>query len=899
MTRKSCAIYTTGFVCAHLLIVGIAMEVTLTEKSQVYESWKNPPPSYLEYYFFNVTNPEVFMAGGKASVKQIGPYTYRVHRPRENVTFLENGTKVYALNPKTFVFVPEKSVGDPQVDIVRTVNIPLVTIMNELPSYSFFLRTIVSMYINSLGIELFMTRTVHEVLWGFEDPLLTKLHSMKPEVDEYFGLMWKKNGTHEGEFVFHTGEQNYLDYGKIDTWNGMREMSWWSSNQSNMINGTDGTVFHPLINRDELLYIFVADLCRSIHLAYVEDVEVKGIQAYRFAPPSDVLMSPKNNPTNAGFCVPAGDCLGTGVLKVSVCREGAPIVVSSPHFYQADPAYINAIDGLNPKKEEHESYLDLQPTTGVPIRACKRAQLNMILKRVQGFPKTKNITKTIFPIMFVNEMATIDDESAAQMRSLLLNTPQYNRSLKPNKKKNITETIFPIMSVNEAIMNKLNSYSFFLRTLWGFKDPLLTKVHPTKPEVDEYFGLMWKEVTLTEKSQVYESWKNPPPSYLEYYFFNVTNPEVFMAGGKASVKQIGPYTYRVHSSRENVTFLENGTKVYALNPKTFVFVPEKSIGDPQVDIVRTVNIPFVTIMNELPSYSFFLRTIVSMYINSLGIELFMTRTVHEVLWGFEDPLLTKLHSMKPEVDEYFGLMWKKNGTHEGEFVFHTGEQNYLDYGKIDTWNGMREMSWWSSNQSNMINGTDGTVFHPLINRDELLYIFAADFCRSIHLAYVEDVEVKGIQAYRFAPPSDVLMSPKNNPTNAGFCVPAGDCLGTGVHKVSVCREGAPIVVSFPHFYQADPAYINAIDGLNPNKEEHETYLDLQPTTGVPIRACKRAQLNMILKRVPGFPKTKNITETIFPIMFINEMATTDDESAAQMRSLLLNTPQQNRNIKPK
>uniref|UniRef100_A0A669B0W3 Scavenger receptor class B, member 2a n=1 Tax=Oreochromis niloticus TaxID=8128 RepID=A0A669B0W3_ORENI len=433
MTRRSCAIYATGFVSAHLLIVGIALvvaqvfqtmihsrlkkEITLTEKSQVFESWKNPPPPvYMEYYFFNVTNPEMFMAGGKASVKQIGPYTYREYRPRENVTFLENGTKVYALNPKTFVFVPEKSVGDPEVDIVRTVNIPFVAIMNELNSYSFFLRTLVSMYINSLGVEMFMTRTVHEVLWGFKDPLLTKVHSLKPEVDEYFGLMWKKNGTHEGEFVFHTGEQNYLDYGKIDTWNGLREMSWWSSNQSNMINGTDGAVFHPLINRNELLYIFAADLCRS----YVEDVDVKGIQAYRFAPPNDVLMSPKNNPTNAGFCVPAGDCLGTGVLKVSVCREGAPIVVSFPHFYQADPAYINAIDGLNPNKEEHETYLDLQPTTGVPIRACKRAQLNIILKRVKGFPKTKNITETIFPIMFVNETATIDDESAGQMRSLLL-----------------------------------------------------------------------------------------------------------------------------------------------------------------------------------------------------------------------------------------------------------------------------------------------------------------------------------------------------------------------------------------------------------------------------------------------------------------------------------------------
>uniref|UniRef100_A0A8C7XUS7 Scavenger receptor class B, member 2a n=1 Tax=Oryzias sinensis TaxID=183150 RepID=A0A8C7XUS7_9TELE len=176
----------------------------------------------------------------------------------------------------------------------------------------------------------------------------------------------------------------------------------------------------------------------------------------------------------------------------------------------------------------------------------------------------------------------------------------------------------------------------------------------------------------------------------------------------------------------------------------------------------------------------------------------------------------------------------------------------------------------------MINGTDGAVFHPLINRNELLYIFAADLCRSIHLAYVEDVEVKGIQAFRFAPPEDVLMSPKDNPANAGFCVPAGDCLGTGVLKVSVCREGAPIVVSFPHFYQADPKYINAVEGMNPNKDEHETYLDLQPTTGVPIRACKRAQLNIIVKRIPGFPKTRHINETIFPIMFVNEVRRSSD-----------------------
>lgn len=36
-----------------------------------------------------------------------------------------------------------------------------------------------------------------------------------------------------------------------------------------MINGTDGAVFHPLINRNELLYIFAADLCRYACAAFV------------------------------------------------------------------------------------------------------------------------------------------------------------------------------------------------------------------------------------------------------------------------------------------------------------------------------------------------------------------------------------------------------------------------------------------------------------------------------------------------------------------------------------------------------------------------------------------------------------------------------------------------------
>lgn len=42
------------------------------------------------------------------------------------MTFVENGTKVSAYSPKTFVFERDMSAGDPEVDLVTIVNIPAV-----------------------------------------------------------------------------------------------------------------------------------------------------------------------------------------------------------------------------------------------------------------------------------------------------------------------------------------------------------------------------------------------------------------------------------------------------------------------------------------------------------------------------------------------------------------------------------------------------------------------------------------------------------------------------------------------------------------------------------------------------------------------------------------------------
>jgi hypothetical protein len=43
----------------------------------------------------------------------------------------------------------------------------------------------------------------------------------------------------------------------------------------------------------------------------------------------------------------------------------------------------------------------------------------------------------------------------------------------------------------------------------------------------------------------------------------------------------------------------------------------------------------------------------------------------------------------------------------------------------------------------------------------------------------------------------------------------------------------PAVVSFPHFYMADPTVIESVIGVSPNAEQHQTTVDVEP-----VGACK-------------------------------------------------------------
>lgn len=115
-----------------------------------------------------------------------------------------------------------------------------------------FFANVISSYMRSNNEGLFATRSVGELLWGYQDGLLQALQTIEPSLDDVFGLFYKvktikiipivtiilqrtptqfpafffsqSNASNDGEYVFFTGQQNSQDFARVDTWNGSRSV---------------------------------------------------------------------------------------------------------------------------------------------------------------------------------------------------------------------------------------------------------------------------------------------------------------------------------------------------------------------------------------------------------------------------------------------------------------------------------------------------------------------------------------------------------------------------------------------------------------------------------------------------------------------------------------------------
>lgn len=329
-----------------LLIVGIALHIALPlvihseitwkmkllKGSTLFDSWSTCRSGIVvEFYFFTVTNEQDFINGSKPIVRQVGPYTYEQSTCKNTLdTLPQNGSVRYS-DKSSFNFLPERSVGL-ESDELTVLNVGYVAIANSVGKNRILVelaKPLIKLYYHS---QLFLKKTVYEMIWGYEDPAL-KLISKFINVETMIGLYAGKNNSAGPTFEVNDGVQDTAKVGQILTFNGRREMSVWETPLANRVVGSDGSLFPPF--PESTVHVFSADICRSLQFHTTEKPEtvyINSVPTTKFSLAKETFLSPKEYPDNRGFCLDYPNCPKSGTLDMRKCVKGAPIAISLPHF---------------------------------------------------------------------------------------------------------------------------------------------------------------------------------------------------------------------------------------------------------------------------------------------------------------------------------------------------------------------------------------------------------------------------------------------------------------------------------------------------------------------------------------------------------------------------------------
>lgn len=379
--------------------------------SSMYKSFANTSSQldvYTAYYMFHCENPhDVAYNGAVPKVVQKGPFTYLMQkwRNQDNITWRPNATIEYTYHD-TYTFVPSKSVGT-EDDAITTLDLGLIGVFfqtfNELGEAGLDLATYMA---NTFAPELFVNKTVKEIIWGYNNTFLGDLKQkalislvVNDDPTTFFAPSAAYTGGQPADGYPSPPDHSLL---KMTKWEGYEQLPYWGSEYANMINGTDGTSFWPGITGDDSPYVFVDTLYRSVRMEFRGDVTYEGVGLLRFALAESDTLSMSQNPNNMAFAMHE-----TGFLPMPPSL-GLPIVFSKPHFL--DASLDNVKLDITPAPIDrllYETALDVEPNTGYLFKVNKRIQLNAFVNNswLTRVVTTPNVTSTWYPIMWGDEYA--------------------------------------------------------------------------------------------------------------------------------------------------------------------------------------------------------------------------------------------------------------------------------------------------------------------------------------------------------------------------------------------------------------------------------------------------------------------------------------------------------------
>jgi len=318
------------------------------------------------------------------------------------------------------------------------------------------LKQIIDMISNSLK-DVNLATWIDQTLEGMGMDLLDLKHGK-------FGFFRGPNGSNATRswWKINSGKYQFDLYNQITEFNGMTRLpeNWWygfgptpSAHASGVrgichdIIGADGISYPPeAITKTDPIWIFNDQLSRSIWLDFVKEADVDGITTYQYSPKPDVFAM--TNPDNFCYCPKVEQCAKVDEnqedawdisecqdkeLRLEACLDGlldlqgsygVPIIMSTPHFLDADVNLPKAFDGVQPDREKHITFLNIEPTTGMSLQAHKRIQVSVPVVRSEYFQDLQKFddpqNRTVWPVVWVDEGADATQENIDMVKSMLV-----------------------------------------------------------------------------------------------------------------------------------------------------------------------------------------------------------------------------------------------------------------------------------------------------------------------------------------------------------------------------------------------------------------------------------------------------------------------------------------------
>jgi len=192
---------------------------------------------------------------------------------------------------------------------------------------------------------------------------------------------------------------------------------------------------------------------------------------------------------------------------------------------------------------------------------------------------------------------------------------------------------------------------------------------------------------------------------------------------------------------------------------------------------------------------------------------------------------------------------------------------------------------WTSVLANSISGTDGSMFHQNLQEGEEVSTFVSDIYRELGLEQSGKVKFKDVTLYRYTIPAQLMQNESNNPLNAPYFMTKYN----GVFNLSTCYYGGSIFFTKPHFLDGDDSMLTYVENMTaPDRDTHDTRIDVEPLSGITMQANKRMQVNVLVGPYRN-PITSQIyfaklVPYLFPLVWFQEAGNIPDDKAHQFVS---------------